>query len=77
MNCTGRTFAGTLIAGGFLTVEALFTGCTVLESKFCKVYEGLKVDNDPSRSLAREASKPLAPAKFYYTKENVIPYSKL
>jgi hypothetical protein len=47
VNCTGGTGSGVIKKkGATATVEALFTGCTVVQSKFCKVYEGLKIDKE-------------------------------
>jgi hypothetical protein len=49
IHCTGGTGTGTVLAGtpttsGTALAEATFSGCTVLESKFCKVYERLGTD---------------------------------
>jgi len=39
INCTSSAFTGTLLPAGAADASVLFSGCTVLGNKFCKIYE--------------------------------------
>lgn len=37
--CSGGVFSGTVLQGGVAHVTALFSGCSILNAKVCKIYE--------------------------------------
>ncbi len=39
INCTGGTFTGTLLLGGTVHANLLYSGCSVLGNAFCKPFE--------------------------------------
>jgi hypothetical protein len=58
INCSlGGTVTGTVLAGGTALAEITFNGCSVLESKFCKVYEALGTDKVTSTLTGIEKVK--------------------
>jgi hypothetical protein len=85
ISCTGGTGEGTVTAGGTALAKAKFTTCSVLESKFCKVYEGLTKDKDVTTLFGEGSVKALGKGKlllhkgkhYFLVEEDGEPFSLL